>query len=85
MTLSGSGKERFVKLRKLSLSKQCNIRKYLLRLNNYRSKHTLPAQIWDVPGPEGMYGNHYTYITEGYGYGIVFKKGGKVNVPQHEH
>ncbi|GKC02925.1 hypothetical protein Tco_0994535, partial [Tanacetum coccineum] len=31
--------------------------------------------------PEGMYGNNSTYTTEGYGYGIVFKKGGKVNVP----
>ncbi|GJR32269.1 hypothetical protein Tco_1108501 [Tanacetum coccineum] len=35
--------------------------------------------------PEGMYGNNSTYTTEGYGYGIVFKKEGKVNVPQHEH
>ncbi|GJQ92580.1 hypothetical protein Tco_0003719 [Tanacetum coccineum] len=43
------------------------------------------AQIWDVSGPEGMCGNNSTYITEGYGYGIVFKKGRKVNVPQHEH
>ncbi|GKE49052.1 hypothetical protein Tco_1480310 [Tanacetum coccineum] len=36
-------------------------------------------------GPEGMYGNNSTYATKGYGYGIVFKKGGKENVPQHEH
>ncbi|GKD63353.1 hypothetical protein Tco_1305461, partial [Tanacetum coccineum] len=85
VTFSGSGKEKLFKLRKLSLSKQCNIRKSSSRLNNCRSKHTLPAQIWDVPGPEGMYGNHYTYITEGYGYGIVFKNEGKANVPQHEH
>ncbi|GKE53287.1 hypothetical protein Tco_1488443, partial [Tanacetum coccineum] len=85
MTMSGSGKEKLFKLRKLSLSKQCNIRKSLSRLNNYRSKHTLSTQIWDVPGTEGMYGNHYTYITKGYGYGIVFKRGGKVNVPYHEH
>nr|GEX01216.1 hypothetical protein [Tanacetum cinerariifolium] len=35
-------------------------------------------------GPKGMYGNNSTYTTEGYGYGIVFKRG-KVNVPQHEH
>ncbi|GJY48064.1 hypothetical protein Tco_0438020 [Tanacetum coccineum] len=85
ITLSGSGKEKLFKLRKLSLLKQCNIKKSLSRLNNCRSKHTLPAQIWDVSEPEGMYGNHYTYITKGYGYGIVIKNGGKVNVPQHEH
>ncbi|GJS18225.1 hypothetical protein Tco_0412697 [Tanacetum coccineum] len=72
-------KEKLVKLRKLSLSKQCNIMESLSRLNNYHSKHILHAQIWDVPGPEGMYGNNSTYTTEGYGYGIVFKKGGKVN------
>ncbi|GJZ14625.1 hypothetical protein Tco_0550302 [Tanacetum coccineum] len=60
MTLSGSGKEKLFKLRKLSLLKQCNIKKSLLHLNNCRSKHALPSQIWDVPGPEGMYGNHYT-------------------------
>ncbi|GJX56063.1 retrovirus-related pol polyprotein from transposon TNT 1-94 [Tanacetum coccineum] len=65
--------------------KKCNIMESLSRLNNCRSKHTLPAQIWDAPGPEGMYGNNSTYITEGYGYGIVFKKKGKVNVPQHKH
>ncbi|GJR94207.1 retrovirus-related pol polyprotein from transposon TNT 1-94 [Tanacetum coccineum] len=29
-------------------------------------------------GPKGMYGNNSTYTTEGYGYGIVFKKGGKI-------
>nr|GEU81356.1 hypothetical protein [Tanacetum cinerariifolium] len=74
-------KEKLFKLRKLSLSKQCNIRESLSRLNKRHLKHTLPAQIWDVPGPEGMYGNNSTYTTEGYGYGIVFKKGGKVNVP----
>ncbi|GKA50516.1 hypothetical protein Tco_0743589 [Tanacetum coccineum] len=74
MTLSGSGKEKLVKLRKLSLSKQCNIMESLSRLKNYHSKHILHAQIWDVPGPEGMYGNNSTYTTEGYGYGIVFKK-----------
>ncbi|GJU61245.1 hypothetical protein Tco_1243080 [Tanacetum coccineum] len=68
------GKEKLFKLRKLSLSKQerlnhqCNIRESLSRLNNYRSKHILPAQIWDLPGPEGMYGNNSIYITEGYGY-----------------
>ncbi|GJW68739.1 hypothetical protein Tco_0123163 [Tanacetum coccineum] len=49
----------------------------LSRLNNCRSTQILPAQIWDVPGPEGMYGNNSTYTTEGYGYGIVFKKEGK--------
>ncbi|GJS83118.1 hypothetical protein Tco_0749659 [Tanacetum coccineum] len=64
---------------------KCNIGESLSRLNSCRSKHTLPVQIWDVPGPEGMHGNNSTYTTEGYGYGIVFKKGGKVNVPQHEH
>ncbi|GKA60243.1 hypothetical protein Tco_0759650 [Tanacetum coccineum] len=85
MTLSDLGKEKLFKLRKLSLSKQCNIRESLSRLNNCHSTHILPTQIWDVPGPEGMYGNNSTYTTEGYGYGIVFKKGGKVNVPQHEH
>ncbi|GKA46586.1 hypothetical protein Tco_0739469 [Tanacetum coccineum] len=45
----------------------------------------LTQLLLDVPGPEGMYGNNSTYTTEGYGYGIVFKKGGKENVPQHEH
>ncbi|GJW72405.1 hypothetical protein Tco_0129322 [Tanacetum coccineum] len=69
MTLSGLGKEKLFKLRKLSLSKQCNIRESLSRLNNCRSTHILPAQIWDVPGPEGMYGSNSTYTTEGYGYG----------------
>ncbi|GJY10920.1 hypothetical protein Tco_0379105 [Tanacetum coccineum] len=58
-------------------SKTPTKRKSLSRLNNCHSKHTLPVQIWDVPGSEGMYGNNSTYITEGYGYGIVFKKGGK--------
>ncbi|GJV26379.1 hypothetical protein Tco_1379074 [Tanacetum coccineum] len=81
MTLNGSVKEKLFKLRKLSLSKQCNIRESLSRLNNYRSKHILPAQIWDVLGHEGMYGNNSTYTIEGYGYGIVFKKGRKVNIP----
>ncbi|GJX29619.1 hypothetical protein Tco_0237698 [Tanacetum coccineum] len=50
------------------------------------NKSSLVSKTNSAPiGPEGMSGNHYTYITEGYGYGIVFKKGGKVNVPQHEH
>ncbi|GJR20710.1 hypothetical protein Tco_0969237 [Tanacetum coccineum] len=65
MTFSGSGKEKLFKLRKLSLSKQCNIMESLSHLNNCRSKHILPAQIWDVPGPEEMYGNNSTYTTEG--------------------
>ncbi|GKD02181.1 hypothetical protein Tco_1177155, partial [Tanacetum coccineum] len=37
----------------------------------------LPAQIWDVPGPEGMYVKNFTHWSKGYGYGIVFKKGVK--------
>ncbi|GJV46967.1 retrovirus-related pol polyprotein from transposon TNT 1-94, partial [Tanacetum coccineum] len=28
----------------------------------------LLAQIWEVPGPEGMYGDDSTYTTEGHGY-----------------
>ncbi|GKB65296.1 retrovirus-related pol polyprotein from transposon TNT 1-94 [Tanacetum coccineum] len=28
----------------------------------------LLAQIWEVPGPEGMYGNDSTYTTKGHGY-----------------
>ncbi|GKB68674.1 hypothetical protein Tco_0930086 [Tanacetum coccineum] len=59
MTLSNLGKEKLFK---------CNIRESLSRLNNCHSTHILPAQIWDVPGPEGMYGNNSTYTTEGYGY-----------------
>ncbi|GJU63995.1 hypothetical protein Tco_1245830 [Tanacetum coccineum] len=58
MTLSGSGKEKFFKLKKAE---------------SFKAR------------PEGMYANNSTYTTEGYDYGIVFKKGGKVNVPQHEH
>ncbi|GJX51531.1 hypothetical protein Tco_0278376 [Tanacetum coccineum] len=84
MTLSGSGKDKLFKLRKLSLLKQrifITFEQWSFKTNN----QGLPAQIWDVPGPKGMYGNNSAYTTEGYGYGIVFKKGGKVNVPQHEH
>ncbi|GJS03782.1 hypothetical protein Tco_0320290 [Tanacetum coccineum] len=50
------------------------------RNNNAPSNLRLPLK-----GPEGMYVNDFTYWSKGYGYGIVFKKGGKVNVPQLEH
>ncbi|GJZ14868.1 hypothetical protein Tco_0550545 [Tanacetum coccineum] len=29
---------------------------------------SLPAQIWDVPGPEGMYVKNFTHWSKGYGY-----------------
>ncbi|GJT96129.1 retrovirus-related pol polyprotein from transposon TNT 1-94 [Tanacetum coccineum] len=29
---------------------------------------SLPAQIWDVPGPEGMYVKNFTQWSKGYGY-----------------
>ncbi|GJZ91083.1 retrovirus-related pol polyprotein from transposon TNT 1-94 [Tanacetum coccineum] len=85
VSIIGSNKSKLFEAEDSTLSNHCNIMESLSRLNNCRSKHTLPAQIWDAPGPEGMYGNNSTYITEGYGYGIVFKKKGKVNVPQHKH
>nr|GEY64061.1 hypothetical protein [Tanacetum cinerariifolium] len=49
-----AGKKKLFKLRKLSLSKQYNIRESLSCLNDYCSKHILPAQIWDVTGLEGI-------------------------------
>nr|GEW38324.1 hypothetical protein [Tanacetum cinerariifolium] len=68
MTLSGSGKGKLFKLRKTNLSNQARLNHQML-YDQILLLKGLPAQIWDVPGLEGMYVDDFTYWSKGYGYG----------------